>query len=172
MKFRHYLLILGGVLLSVLLFGIGAVIRSQPVHYGFLDNEKAKRTSLEPDPIGLIGRESRFYVIHKSFAKIDDRAKRELEPKGWKETATNPSLFTRSKHEHIEIWPANNYMDTQLLAGIAKADLANYTVVKVIDPHMAPAIKQRFARWTHHPIRSLRVNLARHRQTNSHGYTI
>jgi hypothetical protein len=155
MKFRHVLLIFGGIAVGLSLVAVGIISRSQPKRYSFLAGHLPKQVTLEPDPVGLVGREAKFYVLHESLSKVTADAHTELDAKGWKELAVKPAVFGRGSHERIEVTPAVSYKDPSLLEGIAKSDLASYTVVKVVDPRMPPAFRQRMFRWTHHPFRRL-----------------
>ena len=70
MKFRHVLVILGGLILAVVLIAVGAVARYQPNHYKFLGDASPKKVVLEPDRIGWFGREARYYVVHKMSSAV------------------------------------------------------------------------------------------------------
>jgi hypothetical protein len=146
MKLRHYLVIFAGILLTVLVFSIGSIATYQPNHYDFLGSNKPKISVLEPDPIGLVGREVRYYVVDENPAAVAAAASIELQEIGWKQLNKRPAVFGRGKHERIDVRGADQYNDKKLLAGIPANELRNRTVIKVIDPRMSPAVRHRFAR--------------------------
>ena len=159
MKFRYVLMIFGGILLSLALVGVGVVARYNGRQYAFLEGQQPKRTTVEPDPIGQVGREARYYVIHDKPATVETLAKQELEGSGWDLMKSSPAIFQR-RHETILIMSAASYGDPQLTGNIPKPEQANYTVVKVVDPRWRATIRQRIFRWTSHPFRRFFTHMA------------
>ena len=156
MKLRHVFLILGGVAVALILLMASTVVKYQANAYRFLGNAAPKKVVVEPDRVGLVGREARYYVIHKSPAAVVSQAESELTAVGWTRLQNDPALFGRGPHERIDVREASQYSDKQLLAGIPSAELTSYSVVKVVDPRMPPAIRGRIARWARHHLHALK----------------
>lgn len=153
MKARYVIAGLGGVVLAAAILSVGIVARSTPPHYGFLEGKHAKLLTLQPDPIGLIGREERFYLLDEPCAVVARDAEAELAPKGWRAVSQEPKVFGRGPHERIEVQCADTYKSERLLKGIPQPERSRYTVVRVLDPHMPRAIKRHLARWARQAIR-------------------
>jgi len=152
-KFRYVLIILAGLLLSAILFTVGTVASYKPNHYSFLGNQRPKEVTLQPDPVGWVGRQQSYYVLHEDSSFVTQQASQELKAIGWKRVANAPAIFRRGDHEMIDVRRADQTSDPKLLEGIPHGQLANYTIVEVVDPRMPPAFRQRIARWTRHSFR-------------------
>ncbi len=152
MKFRYVLVILAGLLFAAIVVTVSTVARYGPNHYGFLGNAQPSKVSLQPDPIGWVGREERFYVLHKDAGTVAKEAIDELTPIGWRHTTDSSLTFRRGQYESITIARANASNDLGLVPSDRRSE---YTIVTVIDPRMPPAFRQRIARWTRHPFRRL-----------------
>lgn len=160
MKFRHVLVICAGSFIAILLLGIGALARYEPNHYKFLGSAGPKKVTLEPDRIGWVGREARYYVLHEDPTQVKKEAQSELKTIGWKQITSSPAVFGRGPHERIDVRSAMEYKDGELLDGIPAAQLSGYTVVKVVDPHLPPALRRRMSRWAHHPFKRIFARFA------------
>ena len=154
MKFRYVLVVVAGLIITILVFGVGSIASYQPNHYKFLGSNAPKKVVLEPDRIGWVGMEASYYVLHKNSEAVATEAESELGERGWKRTATSPAVFSRGSHERIDVRSAQQYNDSKLLEGIPSEQLSSYTIVKVVDPRMPPAFRQRLARWRH-PLRRI-----------------
>lgn len=153
MKARYVAAGVGGALLAVTLLSVGIVARSHAPHYGFLEGKHAKFLTLQPDPVGLIGREERYYVLDEPCATVARNAEEELTAKGWRSVSRDPQIFARGPHERIEVRRADETKSERLLKGIPAGDLGHYTVVRVLDPRMPRAIKRHLARWAKQAVR-------------------
>ena len=155
MKFRYVLVILAGIVITVVIISVSTIARARSSHYKFLGNNRPKEVRLQTDSVGWVGREERFFVLHKEPRAVANEADRELTTIGWRRVGSDPAVFQRGPHETIDVRGARQYTDPKLLEGIPKEQLANYTVVKIIDPRMPPALRHRIARWTHNPLRRI-----------------
>lgn len=145
MKLRYVAAVLGGLIFAVFLASVGFIAKAQPPRYHFLDGEKAKYVKVEDDPVGVVGREARYFVLNDDPQTVFRQAKDELTRKGWR--VSGDKRFTRGPHETIEIMNANGYPNSKVTKGLKADQLASSTIVKVIDPRMPPAIKRRMIDW-------------------------
>ena len=154
-KFRYVLLILAGLVLALVIVCVKSMMNSTPDHFAFLGANRPREVRLVPDPVGLVGREARYYVLHEQAHAVANQAQSELSQTGWKETGGLPAVFTRGKHESIDIESASSCTDPKLIEGIPHAQLSSFTVVKILNPRMPPAIRMRVVHWVRHPFRGL-----------------
>ena len=160
MKFRYVLLTLSGLVLAFGLFVFNSIARYQPRQYKFLGNSYPRKVNLITDHVGWPGMEVRYFVLHENLNDVTTQAQGELQGVGWQQLSSHPAIFGRGPHETIDVRSADQYNDAKLVGDIPPEQRSNFTVVKVVDPRMPPAISRRFARWTRHPFRKLLTRFA------------
>jgi hypothetical protein len=143
MKPRHVLILIAGVLVCALLVGGTTIATSGPRGYKFLGDADAVRVLVEEDG-SPVGREARFYLVHRPLDDVLPEARRELEKGNFKldKAHSGTTAFQRGRGDRVELHSAEGCGHKEVVKRIPLVDRANWTVVKTVDPRMRRAIQR------------------------------